>query len=199
MLIMGRYFRLPLLPLHTVLFPGQPIPLHVSDPLYQRLVVRSFEESTNVGVVLIREGLEKEGLVIPYTVGTVARITFYQQSEIGLGQLVAVGQHRFRILDLVNFKPPLEALVSLWPWSPEPAPSQRLMDTVGEWLRRYVAALADVVPPVLEPEALPQDAAALGVLAAVILQVSLSEKQALLETPTAVALVRSPHMSRVII
>jgi Lon protease-like protein len=185
---MDKPFRLPLFPLHTVLFPGQPIPLHVFEPRYLRMVERCLEENTNFGVTLIREGQEVGGPAIPHTVGTTARIVRHRQVGHDQILLMAVGQHRFRILELVNIEPYIEALAMLWPWSTEPAPSRELADTVGKWLRRYVAAMADTIPAVLSPDALPHDATTLGVLAAVVLQVSLSEKQALLQTPTAAAL-----------
>nr|HID14348.1 peptidase S16 [Anaerolineae bacterium] len=185
---MDALFRLPLFPLHTVLFPGQPILIHVFESRYRHLVARCLEEDADFGVVLIRKGREVGGLAVPHAVGTTAKIVRYRQIEKDQMQLVAVGQHRFRIFDLVDVEPYLEALAVLWPWALEPAPSHSLRDLVGEWLRRYVAALADTVPAVLSPEALPHDATALGVLAAVVLQVPLAEKQALLETPTAAAL-----------
>jgi len=185
---MDKPFRLPLFPLHTVLFPGQPLPLRVFEPRYRRLVERCLEQNTGFGVVLIHEGREVYGPAIPCTVGTIARIVRHQQVENGQMQLAAVGQHRFRIFDLVDIEPYLEAMAVLWPWAPEPTPSHRLIDTVGARLRRYVAALANTVPSVLSPEALPHDAATLGILAAVVLQISLSEKQALLETDTSAAL-----------
>jgi len=185
---MDKPFRLPLFPLHTVLFPDQPIPLRIFERRYLRMVEDCLEEETDFGVVLIREGREVGGPAIPYAVGTTAKIARHRRAGHGQIHLIAVGQHRFRILEIVNIEPYVEALAMLWPWSRKPAPSPRLVDSVGKWLRRYVAALAGAVPDILSSKALPDDATTLGILAAVILQVPLAEKQALLQTPTTAAL-----------
>jgi len=182
---MNETFCLPLLPLHTVLFPEQPLLLHVFEARHRRLVEHCLEEYSEFGAVLIRQELEGDGPALPHPVGTTARIIHHWWVEEDQVQLVVLGRRRFRLSDVMGDGPYVEAEVSLWPWSPEPAPVPGLMEEIGGWLRRYVAALTNAAPAVLAPEALPRDAVTLGVLAALVLQVSLAEKQALLETPTA--------------
>ena len=54
----GRPSTLPLFPLHTVLFPGGPLPLRIFEPRYLDMVRRCFREQSEFGVVLIIEGEE---------------------------------------------------------------------------------------------------------------------------------------------
>ena len=50
--------EVPLFPLHTVLFPGGPLPLRIFEPRYVDMVSRCMKDDVPFGVVLIREGAE---------------------------------------------------------------------------------------------------------------------------------------------
>ncbi|NBD36440.1 MAG: hypothetical protein GVY30_10655, partial [Chloroflexi bacterium] len=85
----------------------------------------------------------------------------------------------------------MEATIETWPWLETPSPDWALVNTVGEYLRRYIEALADSLPPTLFPDAVAPSTATLGVLSAVILQLPPADKQRLLELPTSEALLRN--------
>ena len=53
--------RIPLFPLHTVLFPGGPLQLRIFEPRYVDMVGRCMREDTGFGVALIVEGSEAGG------------------------------------------------------------------------------------------------------------------------------------------
>ena len=42
---------LPLFPLHVVLFPGTPLPLHIFEPRYKELISECLENKTRFGIV----------------------------------------------------------------------------------------------------------------------------------------------------
>jgi Lon protease-like protein len=90
--------QIPLFPLHTVLFPGGPLPLRIFEARYIDLVRRCLREGTGFGVVLITEG-EEAGTAPMQTsdVGTYARIVDFSGQPDGLLGIEARGERRFRI------------------------------------------------------------------------------------------------------
>ena len=85
-----------LFPLNIVLFPDGPLPLRIFETRYVDMVRRCLREDHGFGVVLIREGNEV-GPAETYDVGTIAKITDFNQLPDGLLGLSCVGQQRFRI------------------------------------------------------------------------------------------------------
>ena len=69
---------IPLFPLHTVLFPGGPLPLRIFETRYTDMVRRCTREQRPFGVVLIQEGDEAGPVATTATIGCSARIAdFY--------------------------------------------------------------------------------------------------------------------------
>ena len=89
--------RIPLFPLHTVLFPGGPLPLRVFEPRYLGMISRCLQQGTGFGVCLIREGDEVGGGAKPYHLGTFARIVDWEQRSDGLLGITVHGERRFVI------------------------------------------------------------------------------------------------------
>ena len=85
--------KLALFPLHTVLFPGMALPLHIFEPRYRQLVDHCLETNSAFGVVLIQSGREVGGPAIPHTIGTTARITAAERLPDGGLNIEAVGHH----------------------------------------------------------------------------------------------------------
>src|SRR5687768_9701668 len=102
---------LPLFPLHTVLFPGHPLPLHIFEPRYRLMIGRCLEQSAPFGVVLIRAGLEVGAPAEPYAVGTRAEIVRHERLDDGRLNLLCVGRERFRVRELIPGEPYLLGLV----------------------------------------------------------------------------------------
>lgn len=88
---------LPLFPLHSVLFPGGVLPLHIFEPRYRQLV----EEGADFGVVMIREGREVQGdgggepFLEP--VGTIAHPERVEALADGRYNLLVRGVERFSV------------------------------------------------------------------------------------------------------
>jgi Lon protease-like protein len=180
--------RLPIYPSSEVLFPGQVLPLTQEDQQMAHIIRRHQQEQHPMGIVFV----EKPWRHTFATVGTQARlINLTERVKYNAQVTLAVGQSRFRILQLHKDHNYMEATIETWPWLENPNPDWALINTVGEYLRRYIEALADSLPPTLFPDAVAPSAATLGVLAAVILQLPPVDKQRLLELPTAQALLRN--------
>jgi Lon protease-like protein len=131
---------IPLFPLHTVLFPGGLLPLHVFEERY-RLLVR---ERRDFGVVLIRRGREVgpgEGEDV-MAVGTVARLDEVHALPDGRFYVLGRGLDRFRIQSLDRSRPYLSAWVEMLDPPPE-APRPRLLQLLERYLRLRGLELTD--------------------------------------------------------
>jgi hypothetical protein len=174
---------LPLFPLHAVLFPGMPLPLHVFEGRYRQMMHMVLEQDKQFGVVLIREGKEVGGPAVPYRWGTVARITALQNLPDGTMNLWTVGEQRFRIVKMVQQEPFLLARVMLLPDVCDSC-EHRVLPIVHhatDRLEQYVRLL-------FSPEGgkhfvveLPNNPRVLANTIGAILQVPLVQKQKLLE------------------
>jgi Lon protease-like protein len=102
---------LPLLPLNTVLFPGSLMPLRFFEPRYLEMLADCLRDSRPFGVALIRSGKEVGGPAVPFPIGTVARITGVQRRPDGTSNLTVLGSERFTILEVLEDKPYLTAVV----------------------------------------------------------------------------------------
>ena len=90
--------KTPLFPLHTVLYPGGPLPLRIFESRYIDMISACLKTDSLFGVVLIRDGSET-GDARTYNVGTLARIDDWYQGSDGLLGVTAIGQQRFRLLE----------------------------------------------------------------------------------------------------
>jgi uncharacterized protein len=192
--------QIPLFPLHTVLFPGMPISLHIFEERYRQMVARCLEEGGPFGVALLRSGSEVSPDdpwtqrmraavggesapvpdAVPYAVGTTARIGDSVKLDDGRYYLVANGQRRFRIQGIVQRVPYAVASISFLEETDEPE-----LDAAAAVLRelysRYWGALANATGQPQEPEALPDGPAQLTYTLAHRLKVSNPRKQRWLE------------------
>ena len=92
--------RLPLFPLHTVLFPQATMSLHVFEPRYREMVGRCLEHDDPFGIALILEGEEVGDYAIPRRIGTEAAIIASQRFPDGRYDIVVEGRRRFEIRSL---------------------------------------------------------------------------------------------------
>ena len=93
--------KIPLFPLHTVLFPGGPLPLRIFEPRYLDMISACLKNDSSFGIVLIKDGSET-GEARTYDVGTVARIEDWYQGSDGLLGITALGEQRFRLLQIMR-------------------------------------------------------------------------------------------------
>jgi Lon protease-like protein len=177
--------EIPLFPLNTVLFPGMPLQLHIFEERYKQMLSFCQETNSPFGVVLIRQGVEALGpLATPYTIGCAAFIKSVKPLEEGRFAISAIGQERFKILGLSEKLPYLVGEVAEYPL--ESGNLKRIMqaeDRLRPWLEQYVRTLTRDEGIEAAIEQFPQDPVAFAYLAAVVLQISPSQKQPLLEYP----------------
>ncbi len=94
-----RIFRLPLFPLHHVLFPQVPLSLNIFEERYKVMIRECIEQGQPFGVVLIRRGSEVGGVATPYSIGCTARIVEVETLQDGCMELLTLGEERFRLLE----------------------------------------------------------------------------------------------------
>ncbi len=90
---------LPLFPLGTVLFPAGLLPLRIFEQRYLEMAKACLRDDLPFGVCRIREGAEVGEPAVPEDVGCLARIVHWDMQQLGLLQVVARGERRFRILE----------------------------------------------------------------------------------------------------
>ncbi|HLE53259.1 MAG TPA: LON peptidase substrate-binding domain-containing protein [Anaerolineales bacterium] len=175
-------FDLPLFPLNTVLFPGMPLPLHIFEERYKRLIRDCLETHQPFGVVLIRKGYEANGpLAEPHEIGCTARIVDIQPLSDGRINIITLGENRFRIHSLHYELPYLVGKVELYPFLAEDSDSLTLLTRqLTSSVQLYIQILNEM--GVLKPDGLnlADDPVVLAYLAAVLLQVPVDQKQGFL-------------------
>ncbi|GAB4160709.1 MAG: LON peptidase substrate-binding domain-containing protein [Candidatus Promineifilaceae bacterium] len=174
-------FEIPLFPLHTVLFPGMPLTLHIFEERYKQMIQLCLRQQSPFGVVLIRRGPEVGGEAEPHAVGCTARVTHVQPLEDGRMNLLAVGQERMRIVELKHDRAYPVGVVELWPLA---ATDGAGVAAANEQLRplvsRYLTILANAEQIDRNAVRLPDDPQVFAFLAASLLQVPPEKKQTLL-------------------
>ena len=86
-----------------MLFPGGRLPLRIFEQRYMEMAKACLRDGAPFGVCLIRQGAEVlvEGAgapAVPTSVGCLARIAEWDMPQLGLLQVIARGETRFRIL-----------------------------------------------------------------------------------------------------
>jgi Lon protease-like protein len=183
--------ELPLFPLNTVLFPQARLPLHIFEPRYVEMIERCLAEDLGFGVVLIREGLEVGGPATPHDTGTIARIIDVARLADGGMNIIVAGITRFKLLEHFDDHAYSTARIQLLAdENVDLAKSERAARSAAQRFREYAAALRTIAESDEEPEKeeleLPKDPTVLSYSIAASLPISMSDKQALLATPTTV-------------
>ena len=137
---------LPMFPLGSVLFPHAPLPLHVFEERYQRLVLDCLGTDRRFGVVLIERGFEVGGGDQRFATGTVADIVESAQLGGGRWALICVGGDRFEVEEWLPDDPYPQARVR---WRPDP-PCEATGEQVEE-ARRLLSSCAAMRAELGEP------------------------------------------------
>ena len=176
--------EIPLFPLSVVLFPGMVQPLHIYEERYKEMVSFCLEQTVPFGIVWARPttGERLEGLA---TIGTAAAIVHVERLEEGRMNILAVGRSRFRLLAVSRDHSDLTGRVKHFPLALGAANrALALEQRVREHFAAYAATLQQATGLDLELGEWPKGAAAVAMLAAIALQVPLSDKQRLLAQPS---------------
>lgn len=97
--------RIPLFPLNVVLFPGEPLPLHIFEPRYRRMVRECLDSKTHFGMLLaLPDGCVRVGCS-----AEILEVT--KRYDDGRMDILAVGRNRFRVIELFTKNPLLEGHV----------------------------------------------------------------------------------------
>src|SRR3982751_2621482 len=86
---------IPLFPLHTVLFPGGPLPLRIFETRYTDMVRRCMREQRPFGVLMLDE--EAGDVATTAAVGCGARIVDFGTLPDGLLGISCIGERRLRV------------------------------------------------------------------------------------------------------
>ncbi|MGB7846965.1 MAG: LON peptidase substrate-binding domain-containing protein [Candidatus Acidiferrum sp.] len=96
---------IPLFPLNVVLFPGERLPLHIFEPRYRRMVGECLGTKSPFGMLLaLPDGIARVGC-------SAEILDVTKHYEDGRIDILTVGRHRYRILDLFTDDPLLEGRV----------------------------------------------------------------------------------------
>ncbi len=120
------------------------MPLHIFEERYKAMIGDCVEREAPFGVVLIKDGPEVGGPAEPFRVGTTARITQVQHLEEGRMNLLALGERRFDLVEVIREVPHMVGLVSFKEEAVGAVPSE-LMEEVGQdygQFLRHVATMA---------------------------------------------------------
>jgi Lon protease-like protein len=196
--------RLPYFPLHVVLFPHLPLPLHIFEERY-RAMTRDLlaDGSPYAGRFVIGNGGDDEPPV-GGAVGTVAEVRRAERFADGRWALVVVGAERVTLgavdrsgpYALIEAEPLPESVGDLTTADRLLPQVQAALDAYLDTVKRFVAsaastgresqeitAVAASLDEVLKPIRLPDDPLAASYAVAGVLQIELSRKQQLLELP----------------
>jgi hypothetical protein len=183
--------ELPLFPLSTVLYPGLPIPLRVFEERYRQMFDRVLDGERRFGVVAI---VPAQGVGEPadyQAIGCMAEVREARHHPDGRLDVVARGEHRFRIEGVTQSAPYIVADVATLSETAGDAAEER-MAPVGRLFNRYVTTLLEIVgEDEVEAMDLPDDPVAASYLVAGVLQVDLPDKQRLLASTSAAERLRA--------
>ena len=208
--------QLPLFPLHPVLFPHLPLPIHVFEERYRSMVRDLLADGSpfdgRFAVSMIRDGSEVGGGATAHDLGTICEIRTAEQLPDGRWVLIAVGvaragigpaepnPHPYALAEVVELPDPVgEGAAELMP------SVQRALDGYLATVKRFVVRAASVgrtepqeptdvaesLDRMLKPIHLPDDPVAASYAIGGLLQIELSRKQQLLEIPDAASRLRA--------
>lgn len=172
-----------------------PVALHIFEPRYQEMIRMCIDQRRTFGIVLIKHGREAKGpLADPHDIGCTARVVRVENLGGGRLNILAVGEERFRILELNRKLEYLRGEVDIQPMT---ASDRDELDQAGAalspWVQRYLRVLREADLISHELKTLPADPIELANLGAFLLQVPPEQKQALLACDDGVQFVKDSH------
>lgn len=185
--------ELPLFPLNVVLFPGQPLPLHIFEPRYRVMIGQCVRDSSPFGIVLLKTGSQVgDNDITIHEVGTAAYVTHVKRYESGEMDINTLGASRFRVLSTHRHQPYLTGVIQDFPLrNLADSHVKALALQISAMMKKYLKVLATLGNVELKMDSLPEDPATLAFLTAAILQLPTNDKQQLLNTPELVELLQS--------
>jgi Lon protease-like protein len=138
--------EIPLFPLHVVLTPGAPLPLHVFEPRYRALVADCLAAGEPFGVVCLSAGREVgAGRVAFAAVGTLAEIREVTRYPDGRSDIMTIGTARFRLTGVDGTSRPY--LVGTGELLPEVLGDPGRVGPLAERVRRRFVRYLELLQP----------------------------------------------------
>jgi Lon protease-like protein len=171
-------FRLPIFPLSVVLFPGTPLPLHIFEPRYKRMLADCLVSDRRFGITPVNATPDLPG---PGTIGCIAEVRVNQELPDGCSNIVVVGGSRFLLSRLLDEPQPyLVAMVQTFDDDADSEPSPEDISHLRELFERYFAGLRELHDTLPDEPELPDDASSLSFHIAGGIECDLGVKQQLL-------------------
>jgi Lon protease-like protein len=180
--------ELAIFPLRVVLFPGMLLPLHIFEDRYKAMMRECIERRAPFGVALSKRHESCGDMPLPHEVGTSARILQVVYLDDGEMHMAVAGHERFRIVEIAQWEPYLKAIVR--PSEETMTGAAHLEDltvTAGGLFRDYLTLLLKLAGKDVPTFDLPDDPHVLSYSVAANMDISLPEKQELLETDSVCA------------
>jgi Lon protease-like protein len=139
--------RLPIFPLSVVLFPGTPLPLHIFEPRYRRMLADCLAGDRRFGITPPGAAQERPD---PGMVGCIAEVRVNQELPDGRSNIVVLGGSRFVVRGELHESVPYY-VATVEPFDDEPGtePARDSLTRLHEQFRGYHAVLRQLhdLPP----------------------------------------------------
>ncbi len=170
-------FELPLFPLpESVLFPGQPLPLHIFEPRYRMMINTVLEEERRFGVLLWNAQRNE-----PSQVGGCAEVLEARRLENDCFNIMTRGTQRFRVIKYIRSKPFRVGLVEWIEDDPLIVQPHTLINEARQLLADVVRLSGKLMDRDIKLPPLPTDALELSFWIGGNFQGASEEQQVLLE------------------
>lgn len=171
-------FRLPIFPLAVALFPGNPLPLHIFEPRYRRMLADCLAGDRRFGITPQPDNSDPPGAG---AVGCVAEVRVNQELPDGRSNIVVVGGDRFRVAYLLEAPEPyLVAMVQTFEDEPGTQPPPEETEALRGLALQYLAGLRELNDETPDEVVLPEDPLTLSFHVAGSVACDLGIKQRLL-------------------
>jgi Lon protease-like protein len=171
-------FRLPIFPLSLVLFPGTPLPLHIFEPRYRKMLADCLAADRRFGIVPTSGPQEVPAIG---TVGCTAEVRVNQELPDGRSNIIVLGGRRFELRHPVEGQEPYHvAMVEPYEEREGTEPSAEGLSQLRELFQRYSALLRQLNDAEPAEPVLPEDALGLSFHVSAGVECDLGVKQRLL-------------------
>ncbi|HEX8560617.1 MAG TPA: LON peptidase substrate-binding domain-containing protein [Pyrinomonadaceae bacterium] len=188
--------ELPLFPLPLVLFPGAPLPLHIFEERYRRLLVDVRASNNLFGLSYFAPGAGAEDRPPAGHVGCATEVVEAQPLPDGRSNILTVGVARYRVTEYVERgEPYLVARVEFFEDDEEDARTvARRAGEVSEMFMRIARAMRTASEERASLPELPQDdPERLSFVVAAVVEMDAEAKQRLLEMRSTSGRLRRLH------
>ena len=186
-----RLVQVPIFPLpNVVFFPKILLPLRIFEPRYRKMVADALTGEQKIGMVLLREGWEKDydGTPTVFSVGCLGKMEAHERIEQDRYNILLRGLNRFEIVDFVQQQPYRIARVRMPTDVPLPMEMKEQIRERDHFLDRFEQYLSEVMGVEVEKDMLERTGSLEAVInqVAATLDIPVGDKQGLLQI-TAVA------------